>query len=74
MLTNPASKWFMLRVSDSQLMKNNEVQLWLEEVESIIFTELNSSISGFTSHIHELYLDLTAFGTAAMFTNRHSIS
>ena len=67
MLTNPASKWFMLRVSDSQLMKNNEVQLWLEEVESIIFTELNSSISGFTSHIHELYLDLTAFGTAAMF-------
>lgn len=71
MLTNPASKWFMLRVSNSDLMKDTQVQLWLEEVESIIFSELNSSVSGFTSHIHELYLDLTAFGTAAMFVGEN---
>ena len=67
MLTNPASKWFTLRVSDSGLMEERNVKLWLESVERIIFQELHASISGFTSHMHELYLDLTAFGTSVMF-------
>jgi hypothetical protein len=67
MLTNPASKWFKLRISDESLMTDEDVLTWLEDVERIIFSEFNSSVSGFTSHIHELYLDLCAFGTAVMF-------
>lgn len=67
MLTNPSSKWFKLRVSNPELMEDKGVQGWLEQVEQIIFNEFNSSVSGFTSHIHELYMDLCAFGTAVMF-------
>ena len=67
MLTNPASKWFALRVSDPRMMEARGVKLWLEEVERLIFSELHAAASGFTSHMHELYLDLTAFGTAVMF-------
>ena len=67
MLTNPASKWFALRVSDPRMMEARGVKLWVEEVERLIFSELHAAASGFTSHMHELYLDLTAFGTAVMF-------
>ena len=67
MLTNPASKWFTLKVSNEDLMQDPEVKAWLEKVEKVIFSEFNSSASGFTSHLHELYLALTAFGTSVMF-------
>lgn len=67
MMTNPASKWFTLRLSNADLNAEDEVKLWLESVENIIYEELSSSESSFSSHIHELYLDLSAFGTAIMF-------
>tara|TARA_R110002153_G_scaffold71743_3_gene188471 strand:- start:3207 stop:4781 length:1575 start_codon:yes stop_codon:yes gene_type:complete len=67
MLTNPASKWFKLRLSDASLMADNNVVLWLEEVERLIYMSLNSPKASFASHMHELYLDLTAFGTGIMF-------
>jgi len=67
MLTNPASQWFTLRTTDDELMDDPEVKSWLEDVENRIFSEFNTSPSGFTSHLHELYLDLTAFGTSVMF-------
>jgi hypothetical protein len=67
MLTNPASKWFQLRIPNHDLADDPTIKKWLEEVERIIFSELNSAASGFTSHMHELYMDLTAFGTAIMF-------
>ena len=52
---------------DPRMMEARGVKLWLEEVERLIFSELHAAASGFTSHMHELYLDLTAFGTAVMF-------
>jgi len=67
MLTNPASKWFQLKLSDRRLMEMNAVKIWLEQVENAIYGEFNSSTTGFTSHLHEMYLDLIAFGTAVMF-------
>lgn len=67
MMTNPASKWFTLRLSNADLNAEDEVKLWLESVENIIYEELSSSESSFSSHMHELYLDLSAFGTAIMF-------
>lgn len=67
MLTNPASKWFKLRLNDLQLMQDEQVRLWLEEVERRIYIALNSPKANFSSHIHELYLDMTAFGTGVMF-------
>tara|TARA_B100000424_G_scaffold76980_2_gene57326 strand:- start:360 stop:1988 length:1629 start_codon:yes stop_codon:yes gene_type:complete len=67
MMTNPASKWFTLRLSNQALNQEAAVKMWLESVERIIYEELSSSESSFSSHIHELYLDLSAFGTAVMF-------
>ena len=67
MLTNPASKWFKLRMTDSQMMEDDEVKKWLEEVERRMYIALNNPRAQFSSHIHELYLDMTAFGTGAMF-------
>jgi len=67
MLTNPASKWFKLRLTDPRLMKDTSVLRWLEDVERIIYMSLNSPKASFSSHMHELYLDLTAFGTGVMF-------
>jgi len=67
MLTNPASKWFKLRLTDPRLMKDTSVLRWLEDVERIIYMSLNSPKASFASHMHELYLDLTAFGTGVMF-------
>lgn len=67
MLTNPASKWFKLRLTDSELMKDNDVISWLEEIERRIYVALNAPEAQFSSHIHELYLDMTAFGTGGMF-------
>ena len=67
MMTNPASKWFTLRIPNKQLNDDKNVKVWLENVEGIIYDELSSSESSFSSHIHELYLDLSAFGTSLMF-------
>lgn len=67
MLTNPASKWFKLRITDPSLMENQEVVAWLEEIERRIYVALNAPEAQFSSHIHELYLDMTAFGTGGMF-------
>tara|TARA_R110000803_G_scaffold52732_2_gene108473 strand:- start:13119 stop:14723 length:1605 start_codon:yes stop_codon:yes gene_type:complete len=67
MLTNPSSKWFKLRLSSLELMEDEEVRAWLEEVERRIYIALNSPRANFSSHIHELYLDMTAFGTGVMF-------
>jgi hypothetical protein len=67
MLTNPSSKWFKLRLTDNRLMQSDEVLSWLEEVERIIYLSLNSPKASFSSHMHELYLDMTAFGTGTMF-------
>ena len=67
MLTNPASKWFKLRLTDPRLMEDNSVLLWLEEVERRIYLSLNTPRAAFSSHMNELYLDMTAFGTGCMF-------
>jgi hypothetical protein len=72
MLTNPASKWFKLQLTEQDLMKDQQVLLWLEEVERRIYMALNSPSASFASHMHELYLDMTAFGTGVMFIGEDS--
>ena len=73
MLTNPASKWFMLRLTDEHLMEERDVKTWLQEVERRIYIHLNAPAASFASHMHELYMDLTAFGTAIMFVGERDI-
>ncbi len=64
-LTNPNSKWFSLRVQDEVANKDEDVKLWLSDTEGRIYNTLNAS--NFNQQIHELYLDLGAFGVACMY-------
>jgi hypothetical protein len=67
MASNPASRWFSLKTSDENLNENDNVREWLSNVEDRIFSKMHSPGSAITTHLHELYLDYAAFGTAVMF-------
>ena len=64
-LTNPNSKWFSLRLDNEELADNAEVKTWLDDTEKRMYNQLNAS--NFNQQIHELYLDLGAFGVACMY-------
>ena len=67
MATNPASRWFSLKTDDDALNENDKVREYLSSVEDRNFSRLHSPRSSITTHLHELYLDYAAFGTAVMF-------
>lgn len=67
MLTNPAERWFSLKLTGGGDQDGADVTRWLEEVERRMQSVFSSPTSRFAPAIHELYLDLGAFGTAAMF-------
>jgi hypothetical protein len=67
MLTNPASKWFALRMANKQLNEVDEVRRWLDTVENEMMAAINSPRANFASSMHEFYMEYSAFGTAIMF-------
>ena len=64
-LTNPATRWFKLRVQDADLMAAQEVKSWMADTEDRMFDVINGS--NFTQQIHQAYLDLGSVGTATLF-------
>jgi len=80
MATNPASRWFSLRMvtarmqaEDGNVIELNEddgVQKYLSDVENIMWERIYQPGSNFTTALHETYLDLGAFGTAIMFVGQ----
>lgn len=80
MATNPASKWFTLRVlserveqPDGKAKDVNElphVRKWMSDVEHLLWQRLYQPGTGFSSAIDEAYLDLGAFGTAVIFVGQ----
>jgi len=64
-LTNPNSRWFSLRIQDEEINKDENVKIWLSDTEERLYNTLNAS--NFNQQIHELYLDLGAFGVACMY-------
>lgn len=76
MATNPASKWFSLRIVGKKAVEDGtridlnelpEVQKYLSDVEDIMWARIYQPGTNFTTSLHETYLDLGAFGTAVMF-------
>tara|TARA_R110002153_G_scaffold266354_1_gene429621 strand:+ start:17158 stop:18774 length:1617 start_codon:yes stop_codon:yes gene_type:complete len=67
-LTSRAFRWFDLRLGDSDedrvLGTIPEVRQWLQSCSKRLWVDFNSS--NFQSQTHELYLDITAFGTGAI--------
>lgn len=80
MATNPASKWFTLRVlservqgADGQPKDINEtphVRKWCSDVEHLLWQRLYQPGTGFAQALDEAYLDLGAFGTAIIFVGQ----
>lgn len=80
MATNPASKWFSLRMvvskvqhQDGTVIDLNEspaVQKYLADVEDVMWARLYQPGTNFTTAMHEVYHDLGAFGTAILFVGQ----
>lgn len=65
MLTSPATPWFELALKDADLARDQQARAWLDETARRMHAAFNTS--NFQTEVHELYLDLGCFGTAAMF-------
>jgi hypothetical protein len=65
MLTNTVSPWFYLKYKNDELNKEDEAVEWLENCTQVMNQAFNRS--NFQQEIFELYHDLIAFGTAALF-------
>lgn len=64
-LTSRATKWFGLKVRSEELDEDDSVKQWLEDCSKYMYRAFNQS--SFESESHEVYLDVGAFGTAALF-------
>lgn len=65
--TSMTERWFGLSTDDPQLMVDEEVREWLEQVSDIIFKEYSKPDIGFNQAMHESYLDLGALGTTVVY-------
>jgi len=64
MLTNPSVQWFELSTGIPELDDVHEIRLWLQRAALKIHQVLNNS--NFQTEIHEVYLDISSFGTGLM--------
>ena len=64
-LTSPSLQWFHIKMRDTDLNFDREVQLWLEDSAKRMYNAFNEN--NFNTEVHELYLDLTSIGTGALF-------
>lgn len=67
MLTNPALKWFDLAVRNPKLKEIDRVAACLAHRRDVMFDFMYSPTANLTAALHETYLDLTSFGTGALF-------
>ena len=69
MLTPRTKRWHELYTTDPDLMKNADVQIYLDAVTDELFQCRYSPKANFASQAHEVYLSLGAFGTGAMYVD-----
>lgn len=65
MLTNTISPWFVLKYRSAEMNQDDEAQEWLESCATVMQQVFQRS--NFQQEIFELYHELLAFGTSAMF-------
>lgn len=68
MMTNPANRWFALRVQDEDLNDYDPVRDWLYEVETRLLHSFGPDVSRFYSVLPGLYADIACFGTAIFYS------
>lgn len=68
MMTNPANRWFALRLQDEELNEYDPVRDWLYEVETRLLHSFGPQVSRFYSVLPSMYADLACFGTAVFYS------
>ena len=69
-VTNPVTQWFSFDLPGTNMLqggRRRNIDLWLQEVSSSIFRQLR--MSNFNTEIGEVYLDVGAFGTGAIYVD-----
>lgn len=66
-LTSPVDRWFSLGINGMPDLSLDEQELmWLELTSDLMYESYSNPDSMFNQSMHELYLDLGAFGTAVL--------
>src|SRR6185503_837527 len=68
MMTNPANRWFSLRLADDELNDYEPVRDWLYDVESRLLHSFGPQVSRFYNVLPGLYADLAVFGTVIFYS------
>lgn len=66
-LTSPTQRFMKMGVDNPDIMKREEVKRWANHATDQCFAVFNSAASQFHQQLHELYLDVGAFGTGIQF-------
>ena len=66
-LTSPEQPWFALTLKNKMMLNNKGVRDWLLETQRAMYDVFNSPEMNFHPQAHELYLDVSAFGTSVMY-------
>lgn len=68
LLNNPATQWFKIRIEDDKVLnKDAVVQKWLQSTEKRMLDAMSSQSANLYPHLHQVYIDLGAFGTACIY-------
>ena len=69
LLTSPTQPWFMLSTNNNELNRRYEIASWLDEVSRILAYEMQRPQTGFTTSMHEFYLEYGAYGNGTIFNS-----
>lgn len=72
LLTSPTVPWFQLLTNNRELNEMRDVQIWLADVSRIMAHEIQRPQTGFTTAMHEFYLEYGAYGNGTMFVTEKS--
>jgi hypothetical protein len=65
LLTNPGDRWVVLAPEDPNLLDDEETLGWYHDSTSRLLLYFAAPASGFPTASHEVYLDLSAFGSGS---------
>jgi hypothetical protein len=68
MMTNPANRWFALKLADEDLNGYDPVRDWLYEAETRLLDSFGPQASRFYAVLPGLFADLACFGTAVFYS------
>lgn len=69
-LTNPATKWFVLRTGDEQLDAIPAVRQWMDDSRNRMLNAFSRERSGFYASVFQSYIDEGGYGWSPQFVGR----